>query len=61
MVLKVAVKPLSQSFPMETRDFLARAGKMCAWRAARGIFGKDKRVVWVDCIVAPLGRPTRIP
>ena len=61
VVLKVAVKPLSQSFPMEMRDLLAIEGKICAWRSVRGMCGKVKRAVWVDRMVEPLGRPMRIP
>ena len=61
VVLKVSVKPLSQSYPMEMRDFLDRAGKMCAWRSAIAMFGKCKRAVWVERMVVPLGSPTRIP
>ena len=61
VVLKVALNPLLQSNPMEMRDLLDRAGNFFALRAARGMRGKVKRAVWVDRMVAPLGRPTRIP
>ena len=60
MVLKVAVKPLSQSFPMEMRNFLSRTGKMCDLQAAIVMCRKVKRAVWVDCMMAPLGRPKRV-
>ena len=61
MVLKVAVKPLSQSCRMEMRALLDIAEKMYDWRAERGICGKVKRELWVERMVEPLGRQTRIP
>ena len=46
---------------MEMRDLLARAGKMCDWRAVRGMCVKFRRAVWMNRMVAPLGRPASIP
>ena len=57
----MARQPASQSWPIDKRDPDARCGKMCTWRAASGRFGMSRRPVWVDRIVARLGRSTEIP
>ena len=45
---------------MDMRDLLEISGNICEWQAARGMCGKGRRSVWVDRMVAPLGRPTWI-
>ena len=61
VLLNVAVKIFPHSVTMEMRALLEISGKMCAWRAVRVMCGKGKKLVWVDRMVAPLGRPKRIP
>ena len=59
--MKVAWQPASQSCPIDSREPEARVGKMWTCRACGGRPGTSRRPVWVDCMVAWLGRSTEMP
>ena len=59
--MKVAEKLWSQSWPMEIRLQLPKAGNTLDRRAPIGSWGKGRRAVcdaWID---DPFGSPTRMP
>jgi len=60
-LVKVGWYPLSQNWPMDSRELLARPGNICACWAVSGRCGKLRRAVWVDLMVLPLGRCTGRP
>ena len=57
---KVAVQPLSHSWPMEIRPCWS-CGKMCACLASVGSVGKSSVAVCVASIVSPFGIRTLMP
>ena len=61
VVVKIAVQPASQSWPMETRLVLPREGNKWVVLAAVGSCGRLSSAVCVDCIVVPSGRATWMP
>ena len=61
LAVNVAVNPWSQSWPMEMRFRLPKAGKTFERCAPMGKLGNGRRAVcdaWID---APFGSPTRMP
>ena len=58
---KIAVKLMSQNWPIESRALFWSAGKTWVRCAARGSHGKGNSAVWVDCIVSLLGSLTEMP
>ena len=60
LAVNVAVNPWSQSWPMDMRLRLPKAGNMLERRAPIGNWGKGRRAIcdaWID---APFGSPMRI-
>ena len=60
-LVNLAVHPLSHNWPMDRRLPDANDGKRCASVAAGGKVGIFMCALWVDSIVALLGKRTRIP
>ena len=61
LAVNVAVNPWSQSWPMDMRLRLPKAGNTLERRAPIGNWGEGRRAVcdaWID---APFGIPTRMP
>ena len=56
--LNVDVNPASANCPTEIRNRCCMEGKMWVVRAASGMSWKGRRLVWVECMLAPLGCPT---
>ena len=59
-LLRVAVNPASQNWPMERRGCWS-AGKTSHLRAARRSWGKGSRAVCIATMVSPLGIRTHFP
>ena len=59
--VNVAVNPWSQSWPMDMRLRLPKAGNTLDRRAPIGNWGKGRRAVCDARIDAPFGSPTRMP
>ena len=57
----MAVKLLSQNWPIDSRALFWSAGKTWAWRAAIGSCGKGDISVCADCIVCPFVSLTEMP
>ena len=62
VAVNVAVRPASQSCPMEMRDPDPASSSLNMWasRADGGRLGMSKVASWVEVIVSPLGRLTRM-
>ena len=61
LAVNVAVNLWSQSWPMEMRFWLPKAGNMLERRVPMGNLGKGRRAVCDAQIDAPFGSPTRMP
>ena len=61
LALNVAVNPWSQSWLMDMRLRLSKAGNTLERRAPIGNWGKGRRAVCDAQIDAPFGIPTRMP
>ena len=61
LAVNVAVNPWSQSWPMEMRFWLPKAGNTLERCAPMGNLGKGSREVLDARIDAPFGSPTRMP
>jgi hypothetical protein len=57
---KVAMQPEAQSWPIEMSEPEATFRKMCAVQAARGRWGMSNSAVWLELMMLPLERVTRI-
>ena len=60
LAVNVAEKTWSQSWPMEIRLRLPKAGNTLDTRAPRGSWGKGRRAVCDSRIDDPFGSPTRV-
>jgi hypothetical protein len=61
VAVNMTLHPASQSWPMEIRLVLPRAGNKWAVLAGAGSCGMSTWAVWVDCIVVPSGNDTWMP
>ena len=61
LAVNAVVNPWSQSWPMDMRLRLPKAGNTLERRAPIGNWGKWSRAVWDARIDALFGSPTRIP
>ena len=61
LAVNVAVNPWSQSWPMDMRLRLPKAGKTLEISAPIGNWGKYRRAMCDARIDAPFGSPTRMP
>ena len=61
LAVNVAVNPWSQSWPMDMRFRLPKAGNTLEIRAPIGNWGKGRRAVCDSRIDYPFGSPTRMP
>ena len=61
LALNVAKNPWSQSWPMDMRLRLPKAGNTLETQAHIGSWGKGRRAVCDARIDAPYGSPTRMP
>ena len=61
LAVNVAENQWSQSWPMDMRLRLSKAGNMLGRRAPIGNWGKGRRAVYDARIYDPFGIPTRMP
>jgi hypothetical protein len=61
VAVKITVQPASQSWPIEIKLVLPRAGNRWAVVALDGSCGMSSWAVCVDCMVLPSGRETWMP